>query len=84
MLAREAARPSGDDRTTLMFVTAHTPGALVDVLGVFRDHGLNLSHIEKRPSRRENWEYTFFVDVDAHREAGNVRAALTAAEPHCR
>jgi chorismate mutase/prephenate dehydratase len=84
VLAREAARPSGDDRTTLMFVTAHTPGALVDVLGVFRDHGLNLSHIEKRPSRRENWEYTFFVDVDAHHESDHARAALAAAEPHCR
>jgi len=84
VLARESARPSDDDRTTIMFVTAHRPGALVDVLGVFRDHGLNLSHIEKRPSRRENWEYTFFIDVDTHRESEPAIAAIAAAERHCR
>jgi chorismate mutase/prephenate dehydratase len=83
VLARESARPSGDDRTSIMFATAHKPGALVDVLGVFRDHGLNLSHIEKRPSRRENWEYTFFIDVDTHRETEPAAAAIEAATTHC-
>jgi chorismate mutase/prephenate dehydratase len=84
VLAREAARPSGDDRTSIMFTTAHRPGALVDVLAVFRDHGLNLSHIEKRPSRRENWEYTFFVDVDVHHETDPAPAAIEAARAHTR
>ena len=46
-----------------MFVTKDRPGALVDVLADFQSSGLNLSHIDKRPSGRENWEYTFFVDV---------------------
>lgn len=84
VLAREAARPSGDDRTSIMFTTAHKPGALVDVLAVFRDHGLNLSHIEKRPSRRENWEYTFFVDVDLHHETAPAPAAIEQARAHTR
>ena len=48
IIGREAAEPTGEDKTSIMFVTAHKPGALVDVLGVFRDASVNLSHIEKR------------------------------------
>ena len=69
VIAREAARPTGEDKTTVMFVTKDRPGALVDVLADFQSNGLNLSHIDKRPSGRENWEYTFFVDVLSHRDA---------------
>lgn len=83
VLAKRDAEPSGDDRTTVMFVTAHTPGALVEVLGVLRDAGLNLSHIEKRPSGRQNWEYTFFADLEAHRADPGVAEAIEEATRHC-
>ena len=83
IIARQRARPCGDDKTTIMFVTAHKPGALVDVLGVFRDAEINLSHIDKRPSGRENWEYTFFIDCDAHREDAKMVAAVDEAKAHC-
>ena len=83
ILSREEARPSGEDKTTLMFVTAHKPGALVDVLAVFRDAGINLSHIDKRPSGRVNWEWTFFIDLEGHREDAKVAEAIKAAEVFC-
>ena len=83
VIGTEAARPSGEDKTTIMFVTAHKPGALVDVLNVLRDRGINLSHIDKRPSGRENWEYTFFIDCDAHAENENMAAAIEEARAHC-
>jgi chorismate mutase/prephenate dehydratase len=44
---------------------------------------VNLSHIEKRPSRRENWQYTFFIDCDAHETAPAMAAALDNARSHC-
>ena len=83
IIATEAALPTGEDKTSIMFVTAHKPGALVDVLGVFRDASINLSHIDKRPSGRSNWEYTFFIDCDAHRSDENMAAAIEAAHSHC-
>lgn len=84
VISTEQARPSEDDKTTIMFVTAHKPGALVDVLSVFRDRQVNLSHIDKRPSGRTNWEYTFFIDCEAHREEPHMKAAIEEATSHCR
>ncbi|HRP63854.1 MAG TPA: prephenate dehydratase [Phycisphaerales bacterium] len=83
IIGREEAQPTGDDKTTLMFVTAHRPGALVDVLAVFREAGINLSHIDKRPSGRTNWEYTFFIDCDRHHSDPVMNDAVNAARNHC-
>lgn len=83
IIGREEAEPSGDDKTSIMFSTAHRPGALVDVLSEFRSAEINLSHIEKRPSRRENWQYTFFIDCDAHRSDAAMQQAIEAARSHC-
>ncbi len=83
VIAREEAQATGDDKTTIMFVTAHKPGALVDVLLVFRDARINLSHIDKRPSRQTNWEYTFFIDCDRHATDPLMAEAIEAARHHC-
>jgi chorismate mutase/prephenate dehydratase len=83
IIAKESARPTGDDKTSIMFVTAHKPGALVDVLGVFRDAAINLSHIDKRPSGRVNWEYTFFIDCDRHQSDPVMAQAISETAHHC-
>jgi len=80
---REQAQPSGDDKTTITFVTADEPGALVDVLAVFRDADINLTHIDKRPSGRTNWEYRFFIDCQGHRSDPKMAKALDDARAHC-
>jgi len=84
VISRQRAARSGDDKTSVMFKTADKPGALVEVLNVFADRGVNLSHIDKRPSGRVNWDYTFFVDALGHRDDGPLAEALTEAERHCR
>ncbi|MBC8523311.1 prephenate dehydratase [PVC group bacterium] len=83
ILAKESAKPTGDDKTTIMFTTKHEPGALVDVLAAFRDKGVNLSHIDKRPSGRVNWNYTFYIDAEAHRETPALQEAVNNADQFC-
>ena len=83
VIAQESAQPSGDDKTSLMFTTEHAPGALHNVLAVFAEAQLNLTHIDKRPSGRDNWSYTFFIDVQGHRDDEKVTAALERARSHC-
>lgn len=84
VIAREAAQPTGDDKTSMMFRTADTPGALVQVLSVFDRAEINLTHIDKRPSRRTNWDYTFFIDASGHRTGPSMNAAIREAAAHCR
>jgi len=43
-------------------------------------HGINMTRIESRPSRRSRWEYVFFVDVDGHAKDRKLAKALVALE----
>ncbi len=83
VIGKEPARPSGEDKTSIMFTTAHRAGALADVLDVFRQNGVNLSNIDTRPSKKHNWEYYFFVDCDGHCENDNMIQAVRDAREHC-
>lgn len=83
VIGREDAKPSGKDKAVILFTTQHKPGALVEVLDCFRQAGVNLSHIDKRPSGRQNWQYCFFVDADAHQADEPMQRALAAARTHC-
>jgi chorismate mutase / prephenate dehydratase len=83
VIGREAARRSGDDKTAIMFTTAHKPGALAEVLDVFKENGINLTDIEKRPSRKVNWEYYFFIDAQGHTDDPRMKQAIDEARQHC-
>lgn len=83
VISDEDAGPSGDDKTAVLFSTAHKAGALTDVLDVFKKHEVNLTNIESRPSRKRQWEYYFFVDFLGHRSQDNVQKSLEEARGHC-
>ena len=51
-----------DDKTTIVFTTAHRPGALALALTELGLRGANLTRIESRPAT-EAWSYRFFVDL---------------------
>jgi chorismate mutase / prephenate dehydratase len=89
--AQPSPKPEGatsphasNDKTSIMFATLNEPGALVNVLGVFQRAGINLSHIDKRPSGRENWQYTFFIDAEGHIDNPWFAAAVQQAKGLCR
>lgn len=73
---RLAAQPSGDDKTSLMFGLRNRPGALYDSLVPFHGSGINLCRIESRPSRRQPWEYVFFIDILGHERDAAVAEAI--------
>jgi len=84
VLGRESAKPTGRDKTCLLFSVVDKAGALVEVLDIFRRWGINLTKIESHPSPTKTWEYYFFVDIEGHAEDENVRSAMTEAREHCR
>jgi chorismate mutase/prephenate dehydratase len=83
VLGKEPAKPTGDDRTSLVLVTAHKAGALVDVLLVFQRLGVNMTMITSRPSDKTDSEYNFFVDLDGHAADAGVAKAIEEAKTHC-
>jgi len=83
IISKEDAEPTGDDKTIILFSTAHRTGALVDVLNVFREYDLNMTNIGSRPNKKREWEYYFFVDFLGHKLDENVKSALAEAKSHC-
>lgn len=71
-----------NDITTLAFSTENKPGALLDVLQIFHDCGINLSYIDSRPSKTQFGEYTFFVDFDGHISDKTVLKAIEEVKKH--
>lgn len=78
VVGRQAVPPSGDDKTSLLLSTRNEAGGLYRLLAPLAEHGISMSRIESRPSRRGNWDYVFFVDVNGHREDPGLSAALAA------
>jgi chorismate mutase/prephenate dehydratase len=84
ILSKSETQPTGDDKTSIMLTTADRPGSLVDVLSVFKRSGINLTHIDKRPSREVNWDYTFFIDALGHQRDARFAEVIGEARAHCK
>ncbi|MYA19921.1 MAG: prephenate dehydratase [Chloroflexi bacterium] len=81
VLAHEDHPPSGDDKTSIAFTTYHDrPGTLVGVMQEFGARGLNLTHIESRPTRLALGTYVFLLDLQGHRQDDLVQDALASVE----
>jgi len=83
VVGRELLAPSGDDKTTVLVSTTGTgagAGVLHALLQPFATHGVSMSRIESRPSRRRNWDYVFFIDVGGHAAESPLKEALAELE----
>jgi chorismate mutase/prephenate dehydratase len=78
VVGRKILAPSGRDRTTLLLSAPDTagPGALVKLLEPLARHGISMSRLESRPSRRKKWDYVFFIDIEGHALEPTVAKAL--------
>lgn len=55
----------GADKASIMVALGHTPGALSNLLSRFSANGLNLTKIESRPIVGRDFEFMFYLDVEA-------------------
>jgi len=83
VIAKSDAKRTGRDKTSLVFSTEHSRGALRKALEIFDRAGLNLSRIESRPNPARRWEYVFLTDLEGHREDEAVASALSELESQC-
>jgi len=83
VIAKKHPSRTGRDKTSILFAIKDKSGALYEMLKPFAEHGINLTKIESRPSRKKPWEYNFFVDMEGHYEEENVRSAIEELEKTC-
>ena len=83
VIAKTDVARTGHDKTSLVFSTAHSRGALRQALEIFDRAGINLSRIESRPAPGRRWEYVFLTDLEGHREDTAVAGALADLERLC-
>jgi prephenate dehydratase/prephenate dehydrogenase len=76
ILGHKHQPPTGHDKTSLIFVTTHKPGSLVECLLCLSTRQINLTKIESRPQRDKPWEYIFYIDFEGHEDDASVREAL--------
>ena len=55
----------GADRTSLMLVLPHRPGALYRVMARFYAHNINVIKLESRPIPERDFEFMFYFDINA-------------------
>ncbi len=78
VLGKERPPRTGDDKTAILFQVNHQPGALADVMTIFKAHNLNLTWIESFPAPETKNEYLFFIELTGHRDDRDVEQAIAA------
>lgn len=76
-------RPTGRDKTSIIFGTRHEPGALYHSLRPFAEKEINLLKIVSHPIKDRMWEYLFFVDFTGHTDEDDTKKCMEALQQEC-
>lgn len=83
VIGEHDSKPTGDDKTSILFIAKDEVGALYKILEPFYRQKVNLNKIESRPLKSKAWEYVFFVDIDGHYEDRRVAKTLELVKKKC-
>ena len=73
----------GADRTSLMLVTPHKPGALYKMLARFNSLGINLVKLESRPLPDRDFEFMFYFDLEVSVYSSKLAQLLAELDQEC-
>jgi len=83
VIGQNKTSTTGNDKTSIMFATAHIPGALYKALEPMNEAKINMVKLESRPAKHENWNYFFFVDFQGHKDDPVVNETMTKMKTVC-
>lgn len=76
LLGERDAAPTARDKTSFVMSAKNRPGAMVALLRPLARHGVSMTKLESRPSRKGRWDYVFFTDIEGHSQDSHVALAL--------
>ena len=82
-IAKDLEIYPGADRTSLMLVTPHKPGALYKMLSRFNALGINLLKLESRPLPDRDFEFMFYFDLEASVYSDKLPQLIAELESEC-
>ena len=68
------------NKTSVMINIADKPGSLMSILKPFTELNINMTRIETRPSRNNQYLHTFFIDFEGYYEDAKVIELLEKLE----
>ncbi|MGH7830881.1 MAG: prephenate dehydratase, partial [Candidatus Binatia bacterium] len=83
VIGDHAPKPSGKDKTSIVFSIKDEVGVLHRMLEPFAKNKINLTKIESRPLKQKPWEYLFFLDLEGHWEESKIQRAIRKLEKSC-
>ena len=66
----------GSDKISIVTSANNESGALIELLQIFYEHGLNMVNLKSRPRVNKPWEYYFYIDFEGNMADENVKIAL--------
>ena len=69
---------SKTDKTSIIVSAANKPGSLYSLLQPLSKNNISMTKIESVPTKRKNWEYVFFLDIEGHSEQPKIKKALNS------
>ncbi len=84
IISKYTASPSKRDKTSFIITLDNAPGSLYKALGAFAKQSINLTKIESRPSKKNTWEYIFFVDIQGNLKDKSVKQAVAELKAYTR
>ncbi|HUM82968.1 MAG TPA: prephenate dehydratase domain-containing protein [Lachnospiraceae bacterium] len=82
-LSREPLIYPGANRISLILSIAHKPGSLYGILGKFADLGINMLKLESSPIVGRDFEFNFYIDIEAQAANEKVRKMLEEIQVSC-
>ena len=77
LVKRGAPEESAKSERIFFSVTCrHRAGALVDLLSILKESGINMTKIESRPIKNKTGEFSFFIEIEGDYSVDGVKAAL--------
>jgi prephenate dehydratase len=79
VLTNQSEASDNDDKASISFELGHKPGALADILGVFKSNQINLTNIQSLPVVGKPYEYRFHADLTWERKT-DFESAMKQAD----